>query len=333
MVRNGADTMLWAPAHYALNIEDYRAKHHTRQIARDAARDLEWSCPELQFSPDYLAGFEDGLADYLMYGGNGLPPLVPPRKYWRHGYAAPYGYQAIQDWFAGFAAGAEHGMIQAGAAIGTVPSSLATHPYFPDGQPYYMEEMPGGYNEFVPEGQFLPPPADDLNPIPNESWFEAPTELPPTEEDAWPTVPPVEVPIVQEQVWPEPPPVTVPPQTNIDWPAPPPVQFSPEGLEATESPARTIGLPNMMTVPLIPAVITDPAPDEFGVPAVHFDMPNEDGAGQIDQTGFVVPLKKAPASQSSKSKRTFRELPPTGGMTPAGRPIRLQGHRPLSQEK
>ena len=34
------------------------------------------------FSIDYERGFENGFIDYLMYGGSGNPPPLPPRRYW-----------------------------------------------------------------------------------------------------------------------------------------------------------------------------------------------------------------------------------------------------------
>jgi len=58
-------------------------------------------------SDDYARGFKSGFADYLDMGGSGEPPVVAPPRYrgWR--YQTPQGYQAIQEWFAGYRHGAE----------------------------------------------------------------------------------------------------------------------------------------------------------------------------------------------------------------------------------
>lgn len=58
------------------------------------------------YSVDYGLGFKDGFVDFLDAGGNGSPPPVPPRRYLTFRFQTPEGYQAINDWFAGFRHGA-----------------------------------------------------------------------------------------------------------------------------------------------------------------------------------------------------------------------------------
>ncbi len=52
-------------------------------------------------------GFEDGFVDFLVYGGTGNPPTLPPRRYWRMKYQNQNGYLAVQDWYRGFQHGVE----------------------------------------------------------------------------------------------------------------------------------------------------------------------------------------------------------------------------------
>jgi hypothetical protein len=61
----------------------------------------------MPYSRDYARGFLKGFEDYVYAGGNGLPPPVPPPRYWGIYYQTPEGHQAIEDWFAGFRHGTE----------------------------------------------------------------------------------------------------------------------------------------------------------------------------------------------------------------------------------
>ncbi|MCA9140185.1 MAG: hypothetical protein KDB00_25610 [Planctomycetales bacterium] len=64
------------------------------------------------FSIDHERGFEDGFVDYLVYGGTGNPPPLPPRRYWWSDCGGVNGCNAIQEWFKGF----EHGAAVAKAS-------------------------------------------------------------------------------------------------------------------------------------------------------------------------------------------------------------------------
>src|SRR5579872_5586380 len=76
------------------------------------------------YSDDYGAGFVAGFADFLYRGGDGEPPPLPPQKYRALRFQTNEGYQAVQEWFAGF----RHGAHEAGASgqreLVTGPSSL-----------------------------------------------------------------------------------------------------------------------------------------------------------------------------------------------------------------
>ncbi|HKI37790.1 MAG TPA: hypothetical protein VKA46_38410 [Gemmataceae bacterium] len=79
-------------------------------LAQQAWHEVSRTHPGQPFSSDYGKGFIDGYADYLESGGNGQPPAVPPFCYRLSRYQTPQGYQAIEEWYAGFRAGATAAM-------------------------------------------------------------------------------------------------------------------------------------------------------------------------------------------------------------------------------
>jgi hypothetical protein len=71
-------------------------------LAHEAWEHVKASSPLHTYSPDYVAGFHAGFADYLYAGGCGDPPAMPPKHY-RHFHAeSPRGAKALQDWYGGF---------------------------------------------------------------------------------------------------------------------------------------------------------------------------------------------------------------------------------------
>ncbi|MCA9152063.1 MAG: hypothetical protein KDA92_22320 [Planctomycetales bacterium] len=102
------------------------------------------------YSPDYCEGYIDGFVDYLEGGGNGEPPALPPRRYWKATYQSFAGHQAAEHWFAGYRHGAESASMTSYRSLVTVPLSDAivddTYPY-PYGrmfaaQPEHGEVLP-----------------------------------------------------------------------------------------------------------------------------------------------------------------------------------------------
>jgi hypothetical protein len=78
-------------------------RNHT--LARTAWTQIEKEVPPGTYSKDCARGFIDGYSDYLKEGGQGDPPTTPPHRYWFSKFQTPEGYQAIQDWYAGFQRG------------------------------------------------------------------------------------------------------------------------------------------------------------------------------------------------------------------------------------
>jgi hypothetical protein len=104
---------------------------HSRhcRLAAAAWGEIAAAQPGKSYSRDYVRGFRDGFADYLDAGGTGEPPTLPPRRYWRSGYRTAEGYQAIEDWFAGFRHGARCARDSGLRHFAVIPSSLsAMHP-------------------------------------------------------------------------------------------------------------------------------------------------------------------------------------------------------------
>ena len=54
------------------------------------------------YSEDYHAGFIEGFSYYVLRGGDGEPPAVPPQCYWKECYRTPEGTICVQDWFNGY---------------------------------------------------------------------------------------------------------------------------------------------------------------------------------------------------------------------------------------
>lgn len=106
-------------------------------------------------SPHYEKGFKKGFADYLVWGGSGEPPPVPPKHYW--GADTPEGRQAAQEWFAGFRHGAALAKKSGARETIVVPASSSL--LQPSPPPYLGGDVahghPAGREEDIP---VLPPP-------------------------------------------------------------------------------------------------------------------------------------------------------------------------------
>jgi hypothetical protein len=88
------------------NLEDKVEGLRNRRWAKGVWLEVAGQDPQHAYSKDYEQGFIEGFTDYLAAGGTGEPPALPPSKYWKPKYESPEGYQAIEDWFAGFRHGA-----------------------------------------------------------------------------------------------------------------------------------------------------------------------------------------------------------------------------------
>jgi hypothetical protein len=155
-------------------VEDCREHWRNRRWAVAAWEKVSSACPAQGHSADYAKGFKDGFTAFLDRGGDGVPPLVAPAHYRRFGYQTPQGYQAIEDWFAGY----RHGV---GVARQTDYRRLITGPVGPPPAP------PPGPAPAVDHGPSVVGPAPEetlpapriFAPNPTDRQGQPPAEEPP----------------------------------------------------------------------------------------------------------------------------------------------------------
>jgi hypothetical protein len=130
LYENFARTSIVEPLQFCTPKQKYKSKLSNRALAEAVWQEVVLSDPG-PYTPDYADGFQDGFADFLFAGGNGLPPPVPPRRYWKLEYQHPPGRQAVLDWYAGF----RHGTLvaqESGQRLTIiVPSSLPPSQWAP----------------------------------------------------------------------------------------------------------------------------------------------------------------------------------------------------------
>jgi hypothetical protein len=137
-------------------VNECRVSARSERLARQAWDAVSRSHPGETYSADFAGGFQDGFADYLESGGNGQPPAVPPFRYRLARYQTPEGYRAIEEWYAGFRAGAaaardsglreQFVMPLSAPPINAVETRPGAHPGPADGlmaaPPHTREELP-----------------------------------------------------------------------------------------------------------------------------------------------------------------------------------------------
>lgn len=159
---NVTRTMVIEPLQYNDPADKVVELARDSKLAKEAWAEVCAANPRHAFSVHYEDGFKDGYVDYLYAGGNGHPPAMPPRRYWKAKFQTPAGYQMIEEWFAGFAHGSAVAMASGYRAYIPVPSSAPAETS-PDDRPAGKRPVP-------------PPPAP----------ADAPEVLPPPKVDAPP---------------------------------------------------------------------------------------------------------------------------------------------------
>jgi len=127
MVTNGTRNIVHETA---VQLEECRERCRYRKLAHEA-----WTLERKAYSGpcvhDYGKGFRDGFVDFLMEGGPGEPPPVPPQHYWHNRFQNEQGYDAMKAWFAGFRQGAAAAKASGYRQWVTLPVSVA----IPEGLP------------------------------------------------------------------------------------------------------------------------------------------------------------------------------------------------------
>ncbi|HEX5270349.1 MAG TPA: hypothetical protein VFW33_07680 [Gemmataceae bacterium] len=103
LVAQGTSTAVYRTRSW---LDDCAERRRDRHWAEAAWKVVRRDGPAANYSADYAEGFKDGFVQYLYEGGTGEPPALPPRSYRALAYQTPQGYQAIEDWFAGYRHGA-----------------------------------------------------------------------------------------------------------------------------------------------------------------------------------------------------------------------------------
>jgi hypothetical protein len=156
-------------------LDDQRERRRDRTWAEAAWNGFHFAHPDTPYSDDFADGFKEGFADFLYAGGTGEPPALPPRRYRAAAYQTPRGYQAIEEWFAGYRQGA--GVAHDGDFRRwiTGPSSLGgpDAPPPPPPAPPPAEPAPQKLPESLPVPGKLPPaPEPDTTAPPAEKTKE-----------------------------------------------------------------------------------------------------------------------------------------------------------------
>ncbi len=133
---NTINTMVTEPAEYPTYFEFVLLKMRTCKLAAEAWKEVRTGVPG--YSRHYHRGFLVGFADYLQFGGNGEPPPVPPRQYWKQD--SPAGRQAVEDWFSGFRHGATIARRSGYRELIVVPVSAALSSDQPEQSPEIRNE-------------------------------------------------------------------------------------------------------------------------------------------------------------------------------------------------
>jgi hypothetical protein len=157
LIGDGA-RVLATRTHQAL--DDCQERQRDQRLAAAAWEEVLRTDPGLKYSPDYVRGFREGYAEYLYAGGSGEPPLVPPRRYQGPRYQNVEGYQAAQDWFAGYRHGAaaarQSGLRQWMTVSVSLPSAGAPLPPPAPVVPTPQEELPAPREQPPVRARFLP---------------------------------------------------------------------------------------------------------------------------------------------------------------------------------
>jgi hypothetical protein len=205
LVCHGVYVVTFKTAQY---VSDCREKNRNRKWAEAAWKDVQKADPGAPYSEDYGKGFKEGFTTFVYRGGTGEPPPVAPPRYRTLKYQTPEGYQAIQDWFAGYRHGVDVAQKGGYRQWVTGPTSLrcqgpvSPHPPV-EANPPVPAPPP---HEFLPDPPKVMPDAESKK-----------TDVPPkpsAERTIVPPVRPVEIPLPTEKGPPNPGPA--PPKSLAD---------------------------------------------------------------------------------------------------------------------
>jgi hypothetical protein len=160
MYESGARNLIVGPAQFPDNLDRYVSKHRYRGEAKEIW--AEWQCLQFDetgvpFSTSYGEGFCDGYVDYMLLGGRGEPPYLPPRFYWWDGIlgiSPEERWNASAEWFEGFRNGSQVAMELHGDMIRIAPSDVISGRTGGDAEmdPYSEANGAGERRDEIPAG-------------------------------------------------------------------------------------------------------------------------------------------------------------------------------------
>jgi hypothetical protein len=154
-LKNVAEVVICEPAIYCMGMDDFVSRCRNRQLADEAWYHFQSALPDCEYSIDFGDGFKTGFCDYLYAGGNGDPPVVPPRSYWKPAYETPQGQLMMQDWFRGYRHGSAVAMESGYRRAVVLPASAALPPIVEPTapSPRRAPPMPRADDEVLPPPQ------------------------------------------------------------------------------------------------------------------------------------------------------------------------------------
>jgi hypothetical protein len=157
-----ARTIIIEPILYCRRLDNCVDLKRNKELAEGAWADFAQHNPDVEYSFDFEKGFKFGYEDFLYAGGSGQPPPVPPRYYWRPEFESGDGHRAIEDWYAGYARGAEAARESGYRQLVTVPASVALPDPLPStNAPQANLGVPRPDGGALPGKEMLPPPRDE----------------------------------------------------------------------------------------------------------------------------------------------------------------------------
>lgn len=85
--------------------QELKIDNRNRYLAKEAWGSLQETYECMNFEKDFGRGFRQGYYD-VASGGDGCPPVLPPRRYWSVRYMNMDGRARTEAWFSGFRYGA-----------------------------------------------------------------------------------------------------------------------------------------------------------------------------------------------------------------------------------
>jgi len=138
------------------------------------------NCPDDAWYPlHYGKGFRQGYRD-VAAGGDGCPPTLPPECYWSVCFQNPAGQAKVQEWFRGYAFGANAARTDGVADFNQIMTSQRLFgrcgPQAAPGDVNYTDHINGWSSEGSQLSPTPPSPALEGAPPPHAPAAEIPTE-------------------------------------------------------------------------------------------------------------------------------------------------------------